>query len=224
MSVYSITIVHRASLDGAKEAPAPAPPATPGAPVVTGTFDRNVFRDQIRQSIRQAEAGLRDVANYESQVRAAEQRVQAAERQVQTARTADQRGGAAQELAAAQAELKALQGVRVFREHTIQPPFAPRDLIPSQAVDIAFGFFVMMAVIIIGWPLARAIGRRLERRADAPASADPAIAGQLHRIEQAVEAMAIEIERISESQRFMAKLQNGVAAERSALGTGAERR
>jgi hypothetical protein len=34
---------------------------------------------------------------------------------------------------------------------------------------------------------------------------------QLQRIEQAVDAMAIEVERISESQRFMAKLQHDTA-------------
>lgn len=97
------------------------------------------------------------------------------------------------------------------------------DVIPPQAVDISIAFFIMLAVIIIGWPLARAMGRRLERRADMPALPDAAIAGQLQRIEQAVEAMSIEIERISESQRFMAKLQGGAVADRSALG-GGERR
>ncbi len=88
--------------------------------------------------------------------------------------------------------------------------------IPPQAVDMAMGFFVMCAVIVIGWPLARAFGRRIERRGDSPA-VSAATSEQLQRIEQAVEAMAIEVERISESQRFMAKLQNGAAAERLAI-------
>jgi hypothetical protein len=35
---------------------------------------------------------------------------------------------------------------------------------------------------------------------------------QLERIEQAVEAMSIEIERISESQRFLTKLQERPAS------------
>ena len=94
-------------------------------------------------------------------------------------------------------------------------PGGMNNSIPPQAVDLAFGFFIMCAVIVIGWPLARAFGRRIERRGDA-AAIDPAFAGQLQRIERAVEAMSIEVERISESQRFMAKLQNG-AAERGAL-------
>ena len=81
------------------------------------------------------------------------------------------------------------------------------NVIPPQAVDIAMGFFIMCAVMVIGWPLARAFGRRLERRGQVT-TLDPGPASQLLRIEQAVEAMAIEIERISESQRFMAKLQS----------------
>jgi hypothetical protein len=89
------------------------------------------------------------------------------------------------------------------------------NVIPPQAVDLAFGFFIMCAVMVIGWPLARAFGRRIERRGST-AVVDPALSGQLQRIEQAVDAMSIEIERISESQRFMVKLQNG-AAERGAL-------
>jgi hypothetical protein len=39
------------------------------------------------------------------------------------------------------------------------------------------------------------------------------VAEQLQRIEHAVDAMAIEVERISESQRFMTKLQTGGSAQ-----------
>jgi hypothetical protein len=88
--------------------------------------------------------------------------------------------------------------------------------IPPQAVDMAIGFFVMCAVIAIGWPLARAFGRRIERRSEKPVI-NPAMAEQLQRIEQAVDAMSIEIERISESQRFMARLQNAQTPERVGL-------
>jgi hypothetical protein len=111
-----------------------------------------------------------------------------------------------------------------------QPPALPggvvvrgydsEHIIPSQLVDIALAFMLMIAVIIVGLPLARAFGRRIERRADSPA-VGPGLADQLQRIEQAVEAMSIEVERISESQRFMARLQsetNGVTQpERVAL-------
>ena len=89
------------------------------------------------------------------------------------------------------------------------------DSIPPQVVDISLAFFATCAFIVVGWPIARALGRRLERRADAPVVTAVA-SEQLHRIEQAVEAMAIEIERISESQRFVAKLQSGQAPDLAA--------
>jgi len=96
---------------------------------------------------------------------------------------------------------------------------APDIVIPKQAVDVAIGFFVMCAVMIIGWPLARAFGRRLERSGPA-AAVSPAVAEQLQRIEHTVEAMAIEVERISESQRYFAKLQSAPAGEPAALDSG----
>jgi hypothetical protein len=46
----------------------------------------------------------------------------------------------------------------------------------------------------------------MDRRSQMPAAVTPEIAQQLQRIEQAVDTMAIEIERISEAQRFSAKL------------------
>lgn len=93
--------------------------------------------------------------------------------------------------------------------------FGPEG-IPTQIVDISVAFFLMCAFIVVGWPIARAFGKRLERRADVPAVA-AGTSEQLQRIEQAVDAMAIEIERISESQRFMARLQSAQAPDRAAL-------
>ena len=98
--------------------------------------------------------------------------------------------------------------------YSVQPNF--HYAIPPQVVNISVAFFVMCAVMVIGWPLARAFGKRIERRGDTVA-VSPAMADQLHRIEQAVDTMAVEIERISESQRFMARLQNAQTPEHAAL-------
>jgi len=89
-------------------------------------------------------------------------------------------------------------------------PRAAQNMIPPQVVDISIAFFIMIAVMVVGWPIARAFGRRIERRGQV-ATLDPGTMEQLQRIEQAVDAMAIEVERISESQRFMAKLQHDTA-------------
>ncbi|MBX6332373.1 MAG: hypothetical protein IRY91_11050 [Gemmatimonadaceae bacterium] len=86
------------------------------------------------------------------------------------------------------------------------PPFAGPDAIPPEAVHLGIAFFVMLAFVIVGLPIARAFGRRMDRKAIPPAI-DPALAEQIQRIENTVDAMAIEIERISEAQRYMARLQ-----------------
>jgi hypothetical protein len=83
-------------------------------------------------------------------------------------------------------------------------------------VELGIAFFCMLAVIIVGLPIARAFARRLDRKAVPPAM-NPDVATQLQRIEHAVEAMAIEVERISEAQRYMARLQSDRAAESAAL-------
>lgn len=92
------------------------------------------------------------------------------------------------------------------------PPF-PTD-IPPGIQDITTGLFVMIAVIAIGVPLVRAFARRMDRRsvgadtAALSATLDP----RLDRIEQAIEAVAIEVERISEGQRYTNKIMSEVRA------------
>lgn len=86
------------------------------------------------------------------------------------------------------------------------PPPPPIDAMPPQVFDITIFFFITVAVIIIGLPIARALGRRLDRKPYKQAL-DPGVTEQLQRIENTVESMSIEIERISEAQRYMARLQ-----------------
>lgn len=86
---------------------------------------------------------------------------------------------------------------------TIQPQFDSNNIIPPQAVDISVAFFVMVAFIIVGLPLARAFARRMDRRGETASASE--LAPRLDRIEQAVEAIAIEVERVSEGQRYTTK-------------------
>jgi hypothetical protein len=87
----------------------------------------------------------------------------------------------------------------------------PQDVIPPQAVDISIAFFVTVAICVIGFPLSRAFGRLLDRRSQQPAVSAPDLTPQLRQLQESVDAMAIEMERISEGQRFTSKL----LAERS---------
>ena len=79
---------------------------------------------------------------------------------------------------------------------------------PGEVIGILGSLTIIGAVL---FPIARALGRRIEGKPQAaqlPAGTD----ARLDRIEHAVEANAVEDERISEGQRFTTKL----LAERSA--------
>jgi cytochrome c-type biogenesis protein CcmH/NrfF len=123
------------------------------------------------------------------------QQVQEAQRQAQEAQQAAQE-------AARQAGQNPGEAVTL-----VPPPPPPQmDMMPPQVFDIVIFFFITVAVIIIGLPIARALGRRLDRK-PYKQSLDPGVTAQLQRIENTVESMSIEIERISEAQRYMARLQ-----------------
>lgn len=79
-------------------------------------------------------------------------------------------------------------------------------MLPIGVLPIVNSFFTTVAVIALGIPIIRAITRRWERSAQPPAAPSPEVVARLERIEQAVEAVAIEVERIAEAQRFSAKL------------------
>ena len=67
-------------------------------------------------------------------------------------------------------------------------------------------------IVAIGWPLARAYAAKIGREPVAP-TIPPEVAARLERMEQAIDSIAIEVERISEGQRFTTKL----LAERTAV-------
>ncbi len=125
------------------------------------------------------------------------------------------------DLASNKAELATVQGALAARKaerpapvtHIEVPALPPRgllDRIDPDALTVAF----IVTVLAVLMPLSIGISRRLWRRTVAPSAPpfDDKIAPRLDRLEQAVDAIAIEMERVSESQRFVAK----VLAERPA--------
>ena len=64
---------------------------------------------------------------------------------------------------------------------------------------------IMIVALSLGIPLVRAYSRRMEAGARTPALPSDLVA-RLERIEQGIEAMSMEVERISEGQRFTTKL------------------
>ena len=74
----------------------------------------------------------------------------------------------------------------------------PRELIPIIAI-------ICGTCVAIFVPLVRSISRKIELRGQSSIS-DAEITARLDRIERSVESIAVEIERISEGQRFTTKL------------------
>jgi hypothetical protein len=89
---------------------------------------------------------------------------------------------------------------------TASPSFDPSNVIPPQAVDISLAFFFTIAFCVVGFPIARALARRLDRKTEFKSVATPDVTPHLRQLQDSVDAMAIELERISEGQRFTAKL------------------
>lgn len=78
----------------------------------------------------------------------------------------------------------------------------------NMAEETAFGLLGLIVVIVILGPFARMIARRMEKRPQMLATDDNArlLQQQLLQLQQSMDAMSVEVERISESQRFQSKL------------------
>jgi type II secretory pathway pseudopilin PulG len=178
---------------------------------------------QVRNQVQQSAAEIRRAAleNARAQVEAARAQVEAQRAQIE----ARQNGGGV--LVAPpplpEAPSGAPRGIVVTRDgKTItigdagdgaavaqaggpgQVIFRPE--IPQGAVILGVAFFIMLAFIAVGLPLARAWARRMDRQSSAPAPFPSDVTDRLERIEHAVESIAIEVERVSEGQRFTTKL------------------
>jgi hypothetical protein len=85
---------------------------------------------------------------------------------------------------------------------------------PNLIVHEVFSWVVPgLVTIILGFPIVRLITKWLEPRPVPPRELS-SINGRLEHIEAAVDAIALEVERISESQRFTARLQSEQASPR----------
>jgi len=94
------------------------------------------------------------------------------------------------------------------------PPYVQSG--PPEEAWVAGGFFLVLVI----FPLTIAYARRIWRRGAVTVSAFPKeLSDRLFRMEQAVEATSLEVERIGEGQRFLTKLFTEGESAR-ALGTG----
>ncbi|MEO7456994.1 MAG: hypothetical protein ABIY52_12090 [Gemmatimonadaceae bacterium] len=105
------------------------------------------------------------------------------------------------------------QGDRTIITSAALPP--EMMMLVQRAEETAFGLMGMLLAIVILGPFARMWARRSERRAEmAPvASNNQLLQGQLLQLQQSMDAMSVEVERISESQRFQHRLMNESRSE-----------
>jgi hypothetical protein len=86
--------------------------------------------------------------------------------------------------------------------------FGPVDFsnaVPRGAVIIAVMLFASIAFTLVFGPIARAYARRMDSQNQRQMSGGD-LAPQIEQLQQSVDAMAMELERITEAQRFQSKL------------------
>jgi len=101
----------------------------------------------------------------------------------------------------------------------IPPPYRNNDNeIPEEIIPIVGIVAGTGMAIALGYPIIRTLTRMIERATDKRYVRGQDVEVQLKALQESVDTMAIEIERISESQRFQSKL----LADRKdqALGSG----
>ena len=97
------------------------------------------------------------------------------------------------------------------------PPGFPPG-IPFEVVLIVRSVMTTIAAIALGIPIIRALSRRFIERPPVQPGLPPEVLLRLERIEQAVDSIAIEVERVSEGQRYTTRL---LSEGRASGGAGA---
>ncbi|MEO7368030.1 MAG: hypothetical protein ABIZ36_08740 [Gemmatimonadaceae bacterium] len=77
------------------------------------------------------------------------------------------------------------------------------------AIFVPLGFFASIVAVVVGRPWAKAQAAKAEALSKNP-QIPAEVQGRLERMEQSIDAIAVEIERISEGQRFTTKLLSDV--------------
>ncbi len=100
------------------------------------------------------------------------------------------------------------KGIHVSQDGT-ETVIPIHDVVPRGAVQIVYSLSAMMVLCVIGFPIARAFSRWLDRRGtvqrgSAALSAD--VQSRLDAMERNIDTVALEMERVSEGQRFTQKL------------------
>lgn len=209
----------------APEAP-PAAPAAPGTPAalgggfsIKGASPADVYQALLAQR-RVLVGQLESLEEQRGELTSAiEERPGAAGRQGLEERigAVDQRiAEVGQQLAASEREVARVAGIPGA---AVEPPAPPEQEDPYEAVAVIGVAFTGLVL----FPLAIAHARRIWRRSAKGVAPLPGDVGErFTRLEQAVESVAIEVERISEGQRFVTRLMSEGRGGAALAGGGAQ--
>ncbi len=84
------------------------------------------------------------------------------------------------------------------------------------AIFVPLGFFAMVIAIVVGRPMVQAYAKRVSSESGNP-HIPPEVLMRLERMEQSIDSIAVEVERISEGQRFTTRLLSEVRDAAPAL-------
>jgi hypothetical protein len=190
---------------------APVPPIAPQppAPVVVSVDQLNdPFHqlDMLQDRAMKLELKVADMSAKVNQLREERDGLRGQDRAIAERRFQDAQHdmvSASIELTSVQKRISQLERIVIPSGSPIalQPPPDPTDLTSEQVMQIVGGAGMLLIPLVLAatWKILRR-GRTLQTAADIESSP------RLQRIEQAIEAIALEVERIGEAQRFSTKL------------------
>jgi hypothetical protein len=196
-------------------APAAAIVGSPQAPIIGGSDPSQVlqaFREQrseLRDQLGRLESQRRDLSRQlqqptvgganqtglEARIASIDARIAAVDKQI------------------AEADMAVARSAAIPGAVIPDPPEPPRRGPPEE-----FWVFLGFLTVLVVFPLTIAYARRIWRRGAQIVSAIPQeIYDRFNRVDQAIDSVAIEVERIGEGQRFLTRV---VADQQRSLGAG----
>lgn len=100
------------------------------------------------------------------------------------------------------------KGVHVL-QGTRETTIPIHDVVPRGAVQIAWAVPATFALLLVGWPISRALARWIDRRSQLSRSTErlsQQFEERFAAMERNIDTVAIEVEKLSEAQRFTTKL------------------
>lgn len=215
--------------------PAPGAPAAPAAPVVVGATTGQGTTLAIPKTAQELDALRSQREEISNQLESATSRRSELARKLPSMDEAA-RPGIVNRIALLDRRILNLesqldqtgQQLAAVSPAVLASTASPGAMFDRLDADAVTGITVTFTLFVLA-PMAIAAARLMWKRAVAPAPRAPALgaetAQRLERIENAVDSIAIEVERVSEGQRFLTRLftQSGKEPSPAALGVGEQR-